>query len=105
MTRIVYVLARPVVLVLFALAGVAVASAQVTANPSSLKYGNVSVGLSATNLVALTNQGASAVTVQSITSPFPLEYGIGDGTVPATLAPNGGKKSYSIIFRPPRTTL
>jgi hypothetical protein len=100
MTRAVYNLAGPITLLAFILAGAVTASGQVVASPSSLGYGSVSLGLNDAEAITLTNKGSSAVQVQSITFPFPLEYGIGDGVFPATLSANGGTATYSIVFRP-----
>lgn len=72
---------------------------QVVSKPSSLSFGNVSLGLTHVQVVSLTNKGTSPVVAQSISFPFTLIYGIGDGIFPITLAANS-TTSYSIVFRP-----
>lgn len=100
MARATDVLTRLIALLIFVMTRAPIASGQVVSNPSSLSYGSVSLGLNRAEVISLTNKGSSAVQVQSIAFPFPVEYGIGDGIFPITLSASGGTESYTIIFRP-----
>ena len=103
MSKPVTVIAKTVGLILFALTEAAGASGQVISTPSSLKFGTVPLGLTQTEIITLTNKGTSPVVVQSVSFPFTLVYGIGDGIFPITLNPNS-TESYSIIFRPAKAS-
>jgi hypothetical protein len=101
MTRSVRVVARIAIALFCALTGTADVFGQVVASPTSLNFGSVSPGLTHVQSITLSNKGTSAAQIQSISFPFTLVYGIGDGVLPFTLNP-GASTSYSIIFRPPQ---
>jgi hypothetical protein len=76
---------------MMALAGGQPCSASVTANPASLSYGSVPLGLQTARVLVLTNSGTSAEQVQSFTFSDPDQYGIADGVFPITLNPQWRK--------------
>jgi hypothetical protein len=102
MSTSIRILARSVAAVFFLVGAGGSASlfGQVVTNPTSINYGNVSLGLQTSRALVLTNKGTSSVQVESMTFPFSQEYGIADGVFPITLNANGGVTTYSVIFRP-----
>ena len=74
-----------------------VATAQLTVNQSSVNFGSVPAGSSATQALVLGNSGGSSLTVSqaTVTAPFSL----GSLPLPLTLAA-GQSASFSVVFAP-----
>src|SRR5262249_1275887 len=72
--------------------------AQLSASPTSVSLGNVSVGGSGTQAVSVTNTGAASVTISQITTTGPGFSGSGI-SVPLTLAA-GQSATYTAQFTP-----
>jgi hypothetical protein len=86
---------------MFALAvlGTAFAAASESVSPASITYPTVTVGLTAGNVVYVTDTGSTPITVTSVSvTPFPLFY-MSDGVAPATAIP-GQTLNFSIRFVP-----
>ena len=84
------------------LSGAAVGqSLQLSANPSSLAFGNVTQGTSSKESVTLTNTGNSSVSVSKLT-PAGSYFSINGLVTPVTLAP-GQTASFSAVFAPTTT--
>ena len=84
------------------LSGAAVSqSLQLSANPSSLAFGNVTQGTSSKESVTLTNTGNSSVSVSKL-SPAGNYFSISGLVTPVTLAP-GQTASFSAVFAPTTT--
>ncbi len=82
-----------------ALNGTGVAtSLQLTANPSSLSFGNVNVGSSSSQSVTLTNAGNANVTVQQV-SASGTGFSASSGGLPVTLSA-GQSASVNAVFAP-----
>jgi hypothetical protein len=71
---------------------------QLTANPTSATFGNVTVGSSGTQSVSVSNSGNSNLTISSITTSGTGFSGSGI-TVPVTLTP-GQSSTYTVKFTP-----
>ena len=78
--------------------GVAATVLQLTANPASINFGNVNLGSSATQSVAITNTGNANVTISQITPSGSGFTGSGI-TVPLTLSA-GQSANYAAQFAP-----
>jgi hypothetical protein len=78
--------------------GMAATVLQVTANPTSINFGNVTVGSTATQTVAITNTGNANVTISQIT-PSGSDFSGSGITVPMTLAA-GQSVNYTAQFAP-----
>lgn len=78
--------------------GVAATVLQLTANPTSINFGNVNVGSTATQSVAITNTGNANVTISQIT-PSGSGFSGSGITVPLTLAA-GQSANYTVQFAP-----
>jgi Domain of unknown function (DUF4082)/Abnormal spindle-like microcephaly-assoc'd, ASPM-SPD-2-Hydin len=76
-------------------------SLQLSANPSSLAFGNVTEGTSGKESVTLTNTGNAAVSVSKLT-PSGTYFSVGGLVTPVTLAP-GQTASFSAVFAPTTT--
>jgi Abnormal spindle-like microcephaly-assoc'd, ASPM-SPD-2-Hydin len=76
----------------------ATASGQLTANPSSVGFGSVAIGSSATQSVALSNTGNWDLTIFRATAPE-NGFSISGLTLPLTLAP-GQTANFTTIFAP-----
>jgi hypothetical protein len=83
----------------FAVLGIASAAGSESVSPVSITYPTVTVGLSAGNVVFVTNTGSTLLTVTSVSvTPFPVFY-MSDGVAPATAIP-GQTLNFSIRFVP-----
>ncbi len=80
------------------LSGTGVTPGVVSANPSSLSFGNVATGSSVTKSETLTNSGGTAITVSSIT-PTGTGFSISGVNPPLTLSP-GQAVTFSVVFAP-----
>jgi hypothetical protein len=78
--------------------GVAATVLQLTANPTSINFGNVNVGTTATHTVAVTNTGNANVTISQAT-PSGTDFSGSGITVPMTLAA-GQSVNYTAQFAP-----
>jgi hypothetical protein len=76
-------------------------SLQLSANPSSLAFGNVTEGTSGKESVTLTNTGNSSVSVSKVTS-VGTYFSVSGLATPVTLAP-GQTASFSAAFAPTTT--
>jgi hypothetical protein len=76
-------------------------SLQLSANPSSLSFGDVTQGTSSKQAVTLTNTGNSSVSVSKLT-PAGNYFSISGLATPVTLAP-GQTASFSALFAPTTT--
>lgn len=81
-----------------ALSATGVSAGTVSANPTSLAFGNVATGSSKTSSETLTNSGGTAVTISSIT-PSGTGFSISGVNPPATLSPGQGV-TFSVTFAP-----
>lgn len=79
------------------LAGAGSANGQLAISPSSLNFGSVTLGSSATSSATLTASGTS-VTISSAT-PSNSEFGVSGLTLPLTLAA-GQSKAFTVTFTP-----
>jgi hypothetical protein len=79
-------------------AGTAVAAGNLTANPTSIGFGNVTVGSNASQAVTLKNTGGSNVTVTAA-SASGAGFSFSGLAVPLTLTPNQ-TSSFNVIFTP-----
>jgi hypothetical protein len=83
--------------------GTGVSGQAVTASPTSLSFGQVAVGSSATLPVVLTNSGSSNITIKQVQSAD-SEFAMRSPAVPLTLG--GGKSvTVSVTFTPQSTGL
>ena len=73
----------------------------VTATPSSINFGDVSVGATDTRNVTVTNTGNASVTISALT-PTGAAFSVTGATLPATLAP-GQSTSFGARFAPTAT--
>ena len=73
-------------------------SGQLTANPSSLAFGNVSVGASATVFDSITNSGTSGVTVSQVTASG-SGFSVSGISLPLTLSA-GQSYTFNVVFTP-----
>jgi hypothetical protein len=73
-----------------------------TASPTSIAFGSVSMGSPATSQVTLTNSSSSAIVVSALTSSNSAFSVDGLGTLPATIAANGSAK-LNVHFGPTAT--
>lgn len=74
------------------------ASSQLSVSPSSLSFGDVSVGTSAMHIVTLTNTGNSNVSVSQI-SPTGGAFTVSGLMLPTTL-PAGQTTAFNVLFAP-----
>jgi len=81
--------------------GVAATVLQLTANPTSISFGNVNTGSTATQSVAITNTGNANVTISQITASG-AAFSLSGVTVPLTLTP-GQSSTYIAQFAPTTT--
>ncbi len=81
--------------------GTGVSSQTVTASPTSLSFGQVAMGSTATLPVVITNNGSSSVTVAGVQSAD-VEFGMRSPAVPLTLGP-GQSVTLSVTFTPQST--
>src|SRR5205814_151235 len=79
-------------------AGAAAPITQLTANPATVNFGNVTVGSSGTQAVAISNTGNVSVTISQITTSG-TGFSLSGVTVPVTLNP-GQSSSYTAKFTP-----
>ncbi|HXN24756.1 MAG TPA: choice-of-anchor D domain-containing protein [Candidatus Dormibacteraeota bacterium] len=85
--------------VTIALSGTGLAtSSQLSASPSALSYGNVSVGTTATHIVTLTNGGNSSVSISQIT-PTGATFTVTGLALPLTLSA-GQTAGFNVVFSP-----
>jgi hypothetical protein len=80
------------------LSGSGVPPGVLTANPTSLNFGNVTVGSKQTLLDTLTNSGGSTLTVTQIT-PSGAGYSMSGVSLPLTIAP-GQRVPFNVMFAP-----
>ena len=80
------------------LSGNGVTAGQLTANPSSLSFGNVQLGTSQSLSVTLTNSGGSDVTITQATATGP-GFGMSGLSLPFTLT-GGQSKTFLVTFAP-----
>lgn len=78
--------------------GAAAPAAQLTANPSSSNFGNVTVGSNNSQSVSVTNSGNISVTISQITTSGPA-FSLAGVTVPLNLNP-GQSSTYTAQFAP-----
>jgi hypothetical protein len=78
--------------------GAATPVAQLTANPTSVAFGNVTVGNTGTQSLAISNTGNVSVTISQITTSG-AGFSLAGVTVPVTLAP-GQSSTYTARFAP-----
>jgi len=78
--------------------GVTAPAAQLTTNPTSESFGNVTLGSNTTQSISLSNTGNANLTISSITTSGTGFSGSGI-TVPLTLTP-GQSSTYSVQFAP-----
>ena len=81
-----------------ALSGTAVASGQLTSNPTTLNFGSVQPGSKKTLFESLSNSGASALTISQI-APSGAGFSFSGITLPVTLSP-GQSFTFSVTFAP-----
>ena len=81
------------------LSGTGVTSGTLTANPSSLSFGNVQTGNNQTLAETLTNSGGSSVTITqaAVTGSGFTVNGL---NLPLTLAPGQSSPSFNVVFAP-----
>ena len=84
------------------LAGTGVAPGVLTANPSSLSFGNVQVNNNQALAETLTNSGGSSVTISqaAVTGSGFTANGL---NLPLTLAPGQSSRSFNVMFAPQST--
>jgi hypothetical protein len=80
------------------LSGTAVASGQLTSNPTSLNFGSVQPGSKKTLSETLSNSGAAALTISQIV-PSGAGFSFSGITLPVTLSP-GQSFTFSVTFAP-----
>jgi len=78
--------------------GTGASPGQLTANPSSLNFGNIQVGVSLTLMDTLTNTGGASVTILQATATG-TGFSINGLTLPLTLNP-GASVTFSTVFAP-----
>jgi hypothetical protein len=81
-----------------ALSGTGVTPGALTANPSSLSFGNVTIGSSSTLSETVTNTGGSSVTITQATTTG-AGFSISGLSLPLTLTA-GQSKTFSVTFAP-----
>ena len=81
-----------------ALSGTAVASGQLTSNPTSLSFGSVQPGSKKTLSETLSNSGAAALTISQI-APSGAGFSFSGITLPVTLSPSQSF-TFSVTFAP-----
>lgn len=81
-----------------ALSGAGIAAGALTANPSSLNFGNVTVGNSSTLSETLTNTGGTTVTISQATTTG-AGFSVSGLSLPLTLGA-GQSKTFSVTFAP-----
>ncbi len=81
-----------------ALSGTGIASASLTANPSSVAFGSVNVNQTSSKTVTLTNNEGSSITISSV-SLSGTGVTISGLTTPLTIAA-GGNTTFTVMFSP-----
>jgi hypothetical protein len=84
------------------LSGTGGSSGPITANPATLTFGNVQVGVMKTLSETLTNTGGSNVTISQVTIAGGAGFSMSGITAPVTLA-GGQSATFSVSFQPPAT--
>jgi hypothetical protein len=85
-----------------ALSGTGGSSGPITANPATLTFGNVQVGVMKTLSETVTNTGGSSVTISQVTIAGGAGFSMSGITAPMTLA-GGQSATFSVSFQPPAT--
>jgi Abnormal spindle-like microcephaly-assoc'd, ASPM-SPD-2-Hydin len=85
------------------LAGAGVKAEMVSANPSAVSFGNVSLKSSSTVPVVLTNQGTSKLTITAL-DVIGSDFSVSNTTLPASLS-HGQSLDFSVTFQPQTTGL
>jgi hypothetical protein len=80
------------------LSGTGVSAGQLSASPSTLTFGNVKVGESATKTGTFTNSGSSSVTISQATATG-AGFSVSGLSLPVTLTA-GQSKTFSVVFAP-----
>ena len=80
------------------LTGTGTAAGQLTANPSSLNFGNVQLGSRQTQSATLTNSGGSSLTISQATLTG-ASFTLGGPALPLTLGA-GQSASFTVVFAP-----
>ena len=80
------------------LSGTGVAAGSLTANPSSLSFGNVQIGSNSTLSETVTNSGGSSVTISQATATG-AGFSVSGLSLPLTLTA-GQSKTFSVVFAP-----
>jgi hypothetical protein len=80
------------------LSGTGITPGQLAASPTSLSFGNVTVGQSGTQTVTLSNSGGASLTISSASTSGP-GFSISGLTLPMTLAA-GKSLTFSVAFQP-----
>ena len=81
------------------LLGVGITPGTLTANPSSLDFGNVQVGNNQTLAETLTNSGGSSVTITQA-AVTGSGFSVNGLSLPLTLAPGQNSPSFNVVFAP-----
>lgn len=86
-------------MLLYGCSGAVVTDAGVSASPTSLSFGSVSVGSSSSAaMIVLTNQGKQSVTITQASSSLP-EFILSGPALPVTMQ-SGQSESFQIVFQP-----
>ena len=84
------------------LSGTGASSGPITANPASLTFGNVQVGVNKTISETVTNAGGSSVTISQIAISGGSGFSVSGITAPVTLA-GGQSATFNASFQPSAT--